>query len=464
MTRLNKYIVGVIALATASAFIFSGCNKGINSADKLLEEMQKKASETSSFSTDVNLKLDMDYSVEGTDDNMVLVFDEYIDAVMESKEIYTEGVMKVADVYSEAWESYIVKEEDSYVSYSCLDGEWYYNDVDEENLVKGPFYLFDAISEIEDYTFKKDIDYVIEAKIGSEDILNILNCIYANVIDSAFSEGVDTTNMTGTVTVRMDIITCLPISMKIVFDDCSDMFVGEDMFDSASINEFVLDVAFDKYNKTEDISVPVNVADLFKLPEGDDIYDEPNEDVTDETKAPVFEDIDTNVAVDDEGYYELTDYEDNASIKVKAPEGYVLNNESDSAMLSFDKEGLPNNDYCTLIYEMAEISDNYSKEDIESYMEVYYNFYGTDDAYEQMEYIDNQTIDINGTEVNYSGLKYYYGGDEYYYGGYYNWYYYWVYIDEYVVICNVTDYSAEGFTDFDAASMAEHIFEYADIN
>ncbi len=467
MIKFNKYIVGVFAVTLTSVVLLSGCNKGINSAEKLITAMQEKVSELTSFSLEVDLELNMDYSVDETNDNMVLNYDEYLDTVLDTKEVYAEGSMSVTDVYNEAWESYIVSENDAYVSYSCVNGEWYYNDISSETIDKGPADLMDIILGIEGYAFSKAENYTITAKAVSEDILDILNCLYANVMDSAFSEGVDTSNMGGTVTVEVDKETILPESLTIVFDDCSDMFVGEGMFDSASIKKFVLEVDFSKYNMTEDISVPSVVTDLFKLPEGEDIYDNPQQEPTkgeDEPEAPTLDYEDTNVIIDEQGYYELTDYDAKASVKIKAPEGYVFSSESDSAMISFDREGAADDNFCTLVYEMARVSDNFSKEDIEGNMKIYYDFYGTDESYEQMEYIDKHTTTVDDFTVGYSGIKYYTAGDEFYKGGYYTWYQYWVYVEDYVVICNITDFSADGFVDFDAEAVAQMLFAGADMD
>lgn len=456
MLRLNKCTMVIFAITMVSAVLLGGCNTGGKTAEELLESMKKEFAQKTSFSADVKLNLDMDYSVDGTSDNMVLSFDEYIDVIMQSKEAYTQGSMKVTDVYDEAWEAFVVKRGDAYASYSCTDGEWYYNDAAEAEIAEGPSALIDIISGIDGYSTKKNDNYVIEAKTDSENILKILDCLYANVIDSAFSEGIDTAGMTGTIVAELDKASYLPLSLKIIFDNCSDMFVGDDMFDSVNINEFILEVAFNEYDRIDDISVPANVAELFGQPEGDGLYDDA---VSDNYKDIYFEDENGEVAVDEEGYYELKDYQGIASIKLKSPEGYVFSPDSEPTMVSFDKEIAADGDYCTIIYEMAAVSDDAAAEDSAGDMETYYNFYSTDEAYNQLEYIDNQSTAVKGAEVNYAGLKYYYEGDDYTQQGYYTWYYYWAFIDEYVVMCNVTDCTAAGFTEFDAAAMAEKLFK-----
>ncbi len=458
MIRIKKFILCLLVLVPVFAGLLCGCNKvPIKPVQELFMIMELNVAERTSFSADVNINLDMEYKADGTEGNMVLSFEETVDTLMDTMESYVEGTMNVKDVYSEKWESYVVEEDEGYSAYSNIDGEWYYDEAEWESVINGPSYIFDIIAGLKDCTVDYGNNYIIETKADSITILNIMNSLYANVLESAFSEGIDTSGITGTVTVTLDERSNIPLSLKIDFDDCSDIFVGEGMFESAAINEFVMEVEFSGYNETEAISVPVNVTDLFKLPDGEDIYD--IEDEEPETpEEPVFEEEDSNVVTDDSGYYELTDYEGDYSIKVKAPKGYVFSEESDSAMLFFDSEDSSDDNYSSLLYEMPELTDVYTKVDVEEYIENYYNFYGTDSAYVDMEYIDNQTVEVSGYKVNYSGMKYYYEGDEFTKAGYYIWYYYWVYSGNHAVICNVNNYDMNGYTDFDVAKTAELLF------
>lgn len=159
------------------------------------------------------------------------------------------------------------------------------------------------------------------------------------------------------------------------------------------------------------------------------------------------------ITPDDENYYELTDYSGEKTVRIKAPEGYRINTESDSTMMFFDKNGNTKDNYLTAVFELASLSVDNIKEDTENYMQSLYKFYGTDDLYKEMELIDTKTINAGQYEVNYSGLKFEHDND-----GYFTKYYYWTYMDDYILIMSLTDCSKTRFNDVDAVQIAEDFF------
>ena len=446
----GKYAAVMAAALMASSALFGGCADNVNSAEDLFAAMNEKTADTKSFDAEVSLVLDMDYTVGENSDNMKLDFKAELTSVLDTKEVYIDGSMNVTDVYNEAWQTYLIENGGGYASYTCADGEWYYDEVDGEYLSGGPSNLFKLLSGISNCSFEKGSDYVLEADADSEIIINILNSFYSNVMENAFSDGLDTSGLSAKLILRFYKDTCLPKSLELVFNDCSDMFIGENMFDEAVINDFKLSAVFDDYNKTDDIDIPANVAEMFELPS--DNGDKNGRE--DETMT--FDDSE-DLESDSEGFYELTDYGKKKNVGIKAPEGFKFNRESDASLISFDKTGKTNG-YCTAVYELKLISDNYTKAEAEGYAESLYNFYSSDDDYSDMEYISAESIDSEGRQISYSGLKYRYAGDDYTAGGYSTMYSYWTYIGDYVLICNVTDYASDGFEEFNAVEMAGLLF------
>lgn len=483
-----KYIICAAAAVMISAIILSGCGSRVNSAEELIAEMNSQIADTQSFEADVNFVLDMDYVLSGSSDNMKLDFNEKIITVLDTNETYIDGSMTVSDVYDEEWQNYLVEKGSGYASYTCSNGEWYYDDVDREYLSEGPAGLFDILMDISNYSFKNNSNYVAEAEVDSETVISILNSLYSNIIESAFSEGLDTSEMTAKIIVQVDKDTCLPKNLILVFNDCTDMFTGENMFDDVTVNEFMMSVVFDNYNETDDIDIPANVEDLFEFPEEQSSLNELESSSGSEEESSLngtsgepgstdgelttagetengsidiepmtFDDADDIVA-DAEGYYELSDYGGGKAVSLSEPAGFKFNRESDDSLISFDKAG-KSDGYCSAVYELSLLSDGYTKADVEGYIENICNFYASDDAYRNMEYTGVKNIESAGRTINYSGLKYYYSGDEYSDAGYFIMYSYWTYMGDYVLVCNVTDYSANRFDEFNETEMAGVLFE-----
>ena len=438
-----------VAATVITAFALSGCG-GIGTADELFCLMREELKNVKSYDADVELRLDMDYTAGGVKDNFKLAFDESLSAIMGSNEASIDGSMKIEDIYSDEWKSFIVEKDGQYKSYTNSEGEWYYSYVNEKTLEAGPSHIFDLIMGEKDYTFKNGSSYVVSMDADSEYLIKILESLYSNILQDAFSGGLDTSGLKGNVSVEIDKKSLRPKKLKIVFGDCADMFISEELFQSADIKTFEYNVDFTEYDRIEDIDIPESVEDLFN----NDDEDETNLETA---KAPETETQDG--AENEEKTYELADYGGENKITLKAPEGYVYNQDSDVSLMYFDRMDNTEDKVCSVSYEYRQLNDSFTKADIEDFISDKFNFYSGDSDYKDFGFFEKKQTQVGDYTVNYEGLKYYYAGDEFQKASYQIEYKYWAYVDDYAISCEAINIAKDDFGDFDAEQMAKVLFE-----
>lgn len=318
--KKNKKILA-FGLMLSLVFSLSGCSQK-TTVESLVSNADTVMQDAKSIDANMQMVMDMSMAYDSMTMDMGVNMDVDIQAHKESDSAYMIGDVDVSIFgmnQKMAIESYCVKEDDKYITYSKTEDtdSWTYETTEALNYQQN-LNIYKYIKDnIESFELLKDtvkVDekeaYEITGKLSGEalkDIMNSVNTTDEGLLDG--SEDIDYKDMSLDITCYFDKETKEPISvemdctdgmtevMKKSESDESNNILGEG---SIEVKEFSIKITYNKFNSVEEIKVPKEVKEnaVEKTSDSDfDFSDDFENEATDTTESN--EDIETSTSTNE---------------------------------------------------------------------------------------------------------------------------------------------------------------------
>lgn len=438
--RRKKQIITVWLFAAAlAAGILSGCGKkeaetepehsaeAIEkpveepaTAQELLTQVKDNLSGASSMKGKLSMKMTMDYKAQGVEATLDCTMEQEVEQVQEPEAIHMAGTVDInlAGTTIDT-ETYTVKENGQYVTYTRSGGQWMKQTVQKAGgqgnveetidlLLKNPDALTLEQVEAED---GKQL-YQVAGTITGENLSGIMSAV-----GSLVEENTDVyNNLEAKVTLLVDGSTGLPAEISMDFADSYNAVMQANKeaqgFDEVEITAFSVTISGYEVNTVEEIVVPDEVKS--NAIDMDVLETAPETEAPEETEGSEEpESKDYEIHQNENGEYVLeTDWDDNTA-GVSCPDGFTYDASSDKTGLRFNRSEHDDVHDLSLTYTLYTIDDNYGEADLAQSQESSYAYMLTSGDYAEVSFDGIQTITAAGKTVSYTKLSCIYMGTYY---------------------------------------------------
>ena len=398
---MKKKVVSAMGIVFGMALL-SGCGTG--EVKDILDQTQSSLSEVKAaagnmeFQMVVNLEqqginMDMEASLSGdwkvNSEENAFVFDGTLATNMMNLN---------ADV-----EIYSVKEGDKQVTYTKMGDTWSKteDDVAEEDTQT----YWDKFEEFTPSTVELAEDgdsegQTIHFEITGEDVQKLLE--NAGLQESDLQDMGDIQGLKADIDLTVREEDKLPTAASVDFGtSLSDVAVADEDT-NVNITTCKASVNITDYEDIGEITVPEEAKSAQET--DGDILESLEEDISGEGTSGESADEDSSPILNEDGSYSLLDYDDQTVASVMIPEGYTLDF-AEKTYLSCSKAEDDNGDYISVIYQPAELSEDYTEEDFaglylltDSNIEEY--------GYSSYETTGPDTLTVGDKEISYLTVKY----------------------------------------------------------
>lgn len=409
MTKDKKVVILAVA-ATAVFGLMAGCGKPtpISISKDVVKAMDKVKStdgniefvfngqmantEETGLSMDFGIEMNMDFQSTVTPESA-----SYIDMNMK--------VSALSMNYSTDMESYMVKKDGEYISYTLAEDAWTKQKINNFSYEMDTLVQKDIYSAIANGKLKATLDDKLQ-KVNEKDAYLLHVTLDGDYLDDIFSsigdmsdgllDDVDFSKTEAEFDIYIYKDANVPAKLEVDLIDMADaMMEGLAGEASLTVDEYAMTVTMNSYNTVEPIKVPdialrdavetddsQSIDGLFgDLEDGDDdySYDE--------------------AAQNENGDYIIKNYDEDIQAVIGLPENYAHTYSSDYYFYMEDDSDEYNT---TLGYEFDDFST------MEESAEYYSDFSYTDDDYSDIKSTPETTVTVNGMEIHYTAIEYLY--------------------------------------------------------
>ena len=448
------------ALLLFAVAVLGGCGKEKVTAESLIKTASKRSEKAKSMSVDMNLDMRMNIKQSGVSADFNIGADFNIETVKEPASAHMNGTMSVdmaGNSQKGSFESYVVEEDGTTVTYMGTDGAWTRTedeDPDDNEMLSG---LNSMLNDSMKYELQKETEevngkeaYVLTSKVSGELMNELMGGLGSDMGD--LSDGIDWSKFEASVTVKLDkdskqiaevIMDCTD-GLSAVMKDAMAQSGASDA--GVTVAKYALTMTNFSYDSVDEITVPDEVRksavsdDEHSLEEflggEEDPDDEEETDPIDEGFTVPDTDDDTQLTPNADGTYTLKSYSDDASVNLAVPEGFSITPYSDPNYLYFDSDANETFDELSLFYTMNSFATDEDLVDEHNSMVEYYN---GDSDYTDVQLQDKQTLQVGNLEVHYMKISYTFDESAKYidlYG--------WTFLpDGSVLMCQIEEYAYE---------------------
>lgn len=280
MKTRTKKLAAMGMAAVMAAALLSGCGGRTKATpENLLRDMTEKAEKVES--TVMNLKFNINLSAGG--EELAVTMDMDMEATTEPEASHGKGEVSfdiAGSSMSTEMEIYSVKEDDQYVTYTMMEGEWTKEAAGEEETLGD---IEGMTGDIEDYADKFKLEEDL-AEINGEDCFELTGeldgdifseMIQSDMLDSFSGYGLDEETISEMVfPCTIDIYKDTILPARIMFD-LTDTF--ESMMEDAGVaaSDCYMEMTFMEYDSVDDIVVP---DEALEAEEGSGLLDDFSDD------------------------------------------------------------------------------------------------------------------------------------------------------------------------------------------
>lgn len=455
--KKNKRVFVWLMAAVIVLGIISGCGKKKGeesteaavsmevSAAELVKKAQTVMNDASSVSGNMNLRMVMDYSAQGVEASLEMTMNQKVEMTKNPEASHMSGTLGInLSGISMDMESYVVKDKDSYMTYTKTGSQW----VKQSTQAGGThvnaaetlaILLKNESSLVLEGQEEKDGKqlYKVSGTVSGDELLEVISSagdILGNDVDS-------NGDISAQVTMLIDAVSGIPAEMTMDFTESYNALIqaniAEQGFDEASVTEFVVAMSDYEFDKIETIAVPDEVIAAAVDMDAEGTVPETQEESAANPEEP--SENDYEVQQDGEGNYVLETDWDESTVSMACPSGFSYDGGSDKTYLKFNSREDDSVHQLSLTYGLYTINDNYSEADLAQYQESSYAYMQGSGDYSMVSYDPVQTIEAGGRTVSYTKLSYLYMGTIYC-EEYNSW---TVFADGRMVQCTVTENSKE---------------------
>ncbi len=433
--KRRKQIAIWLTIAALAAGMVSGCGKKVGETDPgsepenseeaveapaTAEELLGRAKDTlqaaASIKGNLFMNMVMDYKAQGVEATLECKMEQTIEQLREPEAVHMRGTVDInlAGITVDT-ETYAVKEDGKYVTYTGSGGQWIketagqtgsQGDVTEtiDLLLKNPGALTVEPADGEGL-------YQVGGTITGENLSGIMS-----TVGTLLEEDTDVYNgLEAKATLVIDRVTGLPTEISMDFTDSYNALMQanrEDQgFDEVTIKEFSVSISGYELDTVSEITVPDEVRQsALDMDALETLPDETAEETRDPEEP---ESRDYTIHQNEKGEYVLgTNWDDNTA-GISCPDGFVYDDSSDKTWLRFNWSEHDDVHGLSLTYTLYTIDDNYGEEDLAQSQESSYAYMQTSGDYAEVSFDGVQTVTAAGKTVSYTKLSYIYMGTYY---------------------------------------------------
>lgn len=416
MTKDKKVVILAVA-ATAIFGLMAGCGKPtpISISKDVVKAMEKIKSVDGSMELVLNGQMvdvveagfSMDLDVEMNMDFQSIVTPEtasYLNMNMSFSALSMD--------YSTDMESYTVKEDGDYVTYTLAEDTWTKQKIENFSSDMDSMVQMNTYSAIADGKLKATLDDSLY-KINKKDayLLHVtmdgdyLNDMLSSVGDmfDGLMDDMDFSDVEAEFDIYIYKDANVPAKMEVDLKDMANTLVG-DLGEGGSfdVDEYTITIMLNSYNTVEPIKVPdVALRDAVDSDSSSigDLFGDLEDGIDDED-----DDYGSSEAPQNEnGDYIIKNYDEDFQALIGLPENYEHSYSSDSYLYIEDDSDEYNID---LGYEFNDFST------MEETAEYYSDYSYTNEDYSDIKSTPETTVTVNGMEIHYTAIEYLYM-DEY---------------------------------------------------
>ena len=389
-------------------------------AEELLTQVKDTLAAASSIKGRLAMEMVMDYKAQGVEATLECKMEQSVEQVKEPEAVHMAGTVDInlAGITVDT-ETYTVKENDKYVTYTGSGGQWRKETTEKAEsqgnvantidlLLADPAALTMEQVEAEDSTPL----YRVSGAITGENLSGIMS-----VAGTLLEENPEVYNgLEAKAALLIDAATGLPKEITMDFTDSYNTLMQANKeaqgFDEVAITAFTITMSDYEVDTVSEITVPdevrMNAIDMDALetapeteaPEGNGDSEEP-------------ESKDYSIHQNEQGEYVLeTDWDENTA-GISCPSGFVYDEDSDKTWLRFNRREHDDVHDLTLTYTLYTIDDNYGEADLAQSQESSYAYMLTSGDYAEVSFDGLQTMTAAGRTVSYTKLSYIYLGTIY---------------------------------------------------
>lgn len=430
--------LGLAAGLFLAVGLLAGCG-GVKAED-LMKEASENASKASSVKGSMDMDMKMGVKQSGISVSLDLGMDMDIEAVNDPAQMHMKGKMTMSLMNISAdMELYMALSEDGkkLTTYVKAADQWTVQESEMDENAADSLDVMDFSAYIEeagDFKLQKGTE-----EVNGKEVYVIKSTVDGNAIAAAEKllgdameqmKGIDYSKLKVDCTFKIFKDTKLPASISMEIKE--GMGIQMDVQGAeASLDGMSFTINYDEYNTVDSIQIPKEALDEAKESNntsGGNSFGKPNAGNTDETEP----------AESADGVYTIQDYDDSRKFSVKCPEGMEHNDYTSEYTAYFSAD--TDNGFYSAAYSAEKLSEYNSEQDIIDYFKEDQEYYGEDEDYSDIVYEDVKAFAADGKEIKYISLSYRFMEDTYYR----DWQAWFVTEDGYAMVCNITEYSAEG--------------------
>ena len=260
MKKRTKKLAAMGMAAVMAAALLSGCGKTKATPENLLRDMTEKAEKAESAVA--NLKFNISLSSGGAE--LAVNMDMDMEVTAEPEASYGKGEISVdiaGSGMSTEMEMYSVKEDDQYVTYTMMDGQWTKEISDEEEALGD---IEGMTGDIEDYADKFELEKEL-AEINGEECFELTGeldgdtfseMFLSDMLDSFSGYGFDEEDISDTAfPCTIDIYKDSILPARFLFD-LTDVFKPAMEDSGVTATDCYIEMTFMEYDSVDEIVVP----------------------------------------------------------------------------------------------------------------------------------------------------------------------------------------------------------------
>ncbi len=389
------------------------------SAEELLGQAKDVLQTASSIKGNLSMKMVMDYKAQGVEATMECKMEQTVEQVREPEAVHMRGTIDInlAGITVDT-ETYTVKENDQYVTYTGSGGQWMKETTERVDGQGNVAETIDLLLKNPDALTLEPVDaaggstlYQVSGTITGENLSGIMS-----TVGTLLEENTDVYNgLEAKAALIIDRATGIPTEISMDFTDSYNALMQANKeaqgFDEVAITEFSISISGYELDTVAQITVPEevkqNAVDMGAL---ETLPDETPEETRDPEEP---ESKDYTIHQNEKGEYVLgTNWDDNTA-GISCPDGFTYDEGSDKTWLRFNRSEHDDVHDLTLTYTLYTMDDNYGEEDLAQSQESSYAYMLTSGDYAEVSFDGVQTTTAAGRTVSYTKLSYIYMGTYY---------------------------------------------------
>lgn len=403
--KKKRYGLLLAGLVTGAAFLLNGCGKV--TAEEIMNETIENLAEASSYTGNLSGNMGMKISQSGVSMDMGIEMDMDVEMINNPAVYHLDGNvgvdflgMKVdMEIYGEE------KDDQSIVyMYNSQEDQWSktvtaQKEEKEELPVLDWGILADSKAKLELAKKTEKIHgeevYVITSEIQGDDLGEAFDIM--GELSEEMDDDIDLSKLEMDVTLKIYKDSKLPASLLLeTKGDMDDVSIDENDM-KISIENFKFEMTYDEFDTLDKIKIPKEALRADEAYSEDDLMENLTQD---EEKEDVYDDT---LKTTEDGCYILTNWDKIKEVKIEKPEGFQLEDYSDSHSIAFGSE--VKDGYATIEYSLKELDEYYTEADIRQIMENRKKLFSKGEEYINLEYQDVKETKVGDTKISYMSLS-----------------------------------------------------------